>query len=332
MAGNSQRKGAIRATTKKVRTSGSGGTRQRGLEGKGPTPAAELRPGHVKQRKAALVAKKTEHGARTGDGRGGPRGAVRGRKDDAGPEIVVGRNSVLEALLGMVPVTVMHVGEGIEPDERVREAVNVAANRGIAMLDSPRPVLDRLAGVLPHQGLLLVVPPYEYAAPEEILQLATSAGQPPLLIATDHLTDPRNLGAIVRSAAAFGAHGVLVPDRRSAGVTAASWKASAGAIARVPVAKCTNLVRTLQAWQREGIVVVGLDGTAADALDSATAVDLTDGIALVIGNEGTGLSRLVRETCDVLVQIPMTSSTESLNASVAAGIAMYQIARARARG
>ena len=146
------------------------------------------------------------------------------------------------------------------------------------------------------------MPAYEYAHPDDLLALRR-AGQPPLVVALDGVTDPRNLGAVMRSAAAFGAHGVVVPDRRAAGVTATAWKASAGAAARVPVARATNLTRALEAYQDAGFFVVGLDAggaTAVDDLDVATGP-----LVLVVGSEGRGLSRLVRETCDVIASIPI---------------------------
>ena len=141
------------------------------------------------------------------------------------------------------------------------------------------------------------------------------------------MTDPRNLGAVVRSAAAFGAHGVVIPERRSAGMTAAAWKTSAGAAARIPIARATNLNRTLRAYADAGLTLVGLDG-AADT-DLAEVAELSGPLVLVIGSEGAGLSRLVREACHTLAAIPITATVESLNAGVAAGIALYEISRRR---
>ena len=147
------------------------------------------------------------------------------------------------------------------------------------------------------------------------------------MVALDSVTDPRNLGAVIRSASGFGAHGVLIPERRAAGMTAAAWKTSAGAAARVPVAQTVNLVRQLKAYQQAGCMVVGL---AADGEVSLPDLDLADGpLVVVVGSEGKGLSRLVSETCDQLVSVPMSSSLESLNAGVAAGVALYAIAQAR---
>ena len=168
---------------------------------------------------------------------------------------------------------------------------------------------------------------YEYAHPDDLLARAADAGELPLIAALDGVTDPRNLGAIARSAAAFGAHGVVVPSRRGAGVTAGAWKASAGALARIPVARAANLARALQSYREAGIFVAGLDAagdTAVRDLDLATAP-----LVLVTGSEGRGLSRIVTQACDVLIRIPITASTESLNAGVATGIALYEIATIR---
>jgi 23S rRNA (guanosine2251-2'-O)-methyltransferase len=178
-----------------------------------------------------------------------------------------------------------------------------------------------------HQGLAAKVPPYDYAHPDDLLDRAREAGDQPLIVALDSVTDPRNLGAVVRSAAGFGAHGVVVPERRAAGMTASAWKTSAGAAARVPVAMAGNLTRQLRSYQEAGCMVVGL---AADGELALPDLELADGpLVLVVGSEGEGLSRLVAETCDLSVSIPMASSLESLNAGVAAGIALYEVARRR---
>jgi len=245
-----------------------------------------------------------------------------------GSETVVGRNSVVEALRAGVPATALYVAERIDADDRVREAIKLAADRGLPLLESPRAELDRITSGAVHQGLGLQVPPYVYAYADDLVARATDAGQVPLIVALDGVTDPRNLGAIVRSAAAFGAHGVVVPDRRSAGMTAGAWKASAGAAARVPVARVTNLTRQLEAFRRAGFVVAGL---AADGMvDAADLQASVDPLVLVVGSEDQGLSRLVERSCDVLVKIPMGAGNESLNAGVAAGIVLYEVARHRA--
>jgi 23S rRNA (guanosine2251-2'-O)-methyltransferase len=211
----------------------------------------------------------------------------------------------------------------------VNESVKLAADRGVAVLEAGAAELDRLTGGALHQGMALRVRPYDYAHPDDLVARAERTGQLPLIVALDGVTDPRNLGAIVRSAAAFGAHGVVVPARRGAGVTAGAWKASAGALARLPVARAANLARALAAYRDAGIFVAGLDAagdTEIRDLDLATAP-----LALVIGSEGRGLSRIVSQACDVGVRIPIAERTESLNAGVAAGIALYEIATVRSR-
>lgn len=326
MAGNSRRRGAVRKDgTKKGAVVGSGGQRRRGLEGKGPTPPKEMRPGHQAYRKAALVAKKNA-GKPTGK-----RGAVAGNRrrpgDGETPETVLGRNPVLECLRAGVPATALQVVIGSTSDERVAEAVALAAESGISILELQRGELDRIAGGALHQGIALQVPPYEYAHPDELLEIAQDSGRPGLIAALDGVTDPRNLGAIVRSVGAFGGHGVLIPQRRAAGMTAVAWRTSAGTAARVAVARATNLTRTLREYATAGYMIAGLDAEGSVDLDH---FDLArDPLVLVIGSEGKGLSRLVKQTCDVTVSIPMAGPVESLNASVAAGVVLAEVARRR---
>ena len=325
MPGNSERRGAKRSPgSKKGQTVGSGGQRRKALKGKGPTPKAADRPSHPAHRRARTAANRTtgSAGRRTG-------GPSRTREAGSGPEWVVGRNPVVEALRAGVPATALWVAERIDSDDRVRESMKLAGQQGIALMEASRTELDRVAGGAHHQGLALQVPAYDYAHPDDLLAGSRTDGGVPLLIALDGVTDPRNLGAVLRSAAAFGAHGVVVPARRAAGVTASAWKVSAGAAARVPVARATNLTRTLQDYRKAGLYVVGLDGGAA--LDLADVELTTEPVVLVVGSEGKGLSRLVRETCDVVAAIPISAATESLNAGVAAGIALYEIAARRRR-
>lgn len=317
MAGNSQRRGAMRkAGTKKGMVVGSGGQRRRGLEGKKATPRAEDRPHHPAARRAAGKGK-----APAPPGSGGGRGVP------GTTETVAGRNAVVEALRASIPVKTLYVADRIDSDDRVREALKIAMGRGLPMLESPRSELDRLSGSAVHQGLVLTLPPYKYAHPDDLLTAAYEAGERPLVVALDGVTDPRNLGAVVRSAAAFGAHGVLVPQRRSAGMSAGAWKTSAGAAARIPVARATNLARALRAYQKAGLFIVGLDSSGETDISGAAALDQP--LCLVIGAEDTGMSRIVAQMCDVVGRIRIARSVESLNAGVAAGIALYEIARAR---
>ncbi|MGV9249789.1 23S rRNA (guanosine(2251)-2'-O)-methyltransferase RlmB [Streptomyces sp. NPDC003710] len=306
-----------RMSGKKGAQVGSGGKRRRGLEGKGPTPPAEMRKGHAKQRAAQAKARRAQ-------GRTQRRPGGKGSS-----ELVVGRNPVVEALREGVPASTLYVQQFIDNDERVREALQLVAERGgINLMEAPRPELDRMTGGLNHQGLVLQVPPYEYAHPEDLVDAAFDEGEDPLIVALDGVTDPRNLGAVVRSVSAFGGHGVVVPERRAAGMTAGAWKTSAGAAARTPVARATNLTRALEAYRKAGITVVGL---AADGDVELGDLEALEGpVAIVVGSEGKGLSRLVGETCDVRVRIPMPGGAESLNAGVAAGIVLYEAARRRA--
>ncbi len=254
-----------------------------------------------------------------------PPGGPRGRGADA-PETVVGRNPVVEALRAKVPATALYVALGMPADERVSEAVAVAGKAGIALLEMTRQQMDKMTGGALHQGLALQVPAYSYLHAEDLLARALQADAP-LLVALDGVTDPRNLGAVVRSAGAFGAQGVLVPERRSAGMTAAAWRTSAGAAARLPVARCTNLARTLKDYRSAGLLTVGL---AADGQVPLDDLDLaTSPLVLVVGSEGDGLGRLVTAACDLTVSVPMASGTESLNAGIAAAVVLAEVARRR---
>jgi 23S rRNA (guanosine2251-2'-O)-methyltransferase len=308
MAGNSQRRGAIRkAGSKKGPTVGSGGQGRRGLEGRGATPPAHMRPNHP-------AAKRTKAQARR---------PVK-RKDD-NVETVLGRNPVLECLRAGVPATALYVALGAQADERLTESVTRAADSGIAILEVPRTDLDRMTTNGLHQGIALQVPPYDYLHPDELLRRALQT-PPALLVALDNISDPRNLGAIVRTVAAFGGHGVLIPERRSASVTAVAWRTSAGAAARIPIARATNLTRTLKDWADHGLQLFGLDADGDTVVDD---LDASGPVVIVVGSEGKGLSRLVRQNCDAVVSIPMCGAGESLNASVAAGVVLAEVARQR---
>jgi len=311
MAGNSRRRGAVRKPgTKKGPTVGSGGQRRRGLEGRGATPPAHMRPYHP----AAKRLKEQQ------------RRPARSRLDDD-VETVLGRNPVLECLRAGVPATALYVALGAQADERLTESVTLAADSGIAILEVPRTDLDRMTPNGLHQGIALQVPPYEYIHPDDLLEIALDT-PPALLVALDNISDPRNLGAIVRSVAAFAGHGVLIPQRRSASVTAVAWRTSAGAAARIPIARATNLNRTLKDWADRGLQLVGLDAHGDTVLDD---LDAEGPLVVVVGSEGKGLSRLVRQNCDAVVSIPMAGPAESLNASVAAGVVLAEIARQRRR-
>ncbi len=315
MAGNSKRKGAVRkAGSKKGAVVGSGGQRRRGLEGRGATPKAVDRPYHPAAKRArAASADQAWRAKRT---------AV----VESGPEYVLGRNPVVECLRAGVPASALYVAVGAQSDERMTEAVTRASDAGISILEVGKHELDRMSTNGLHQGLALQVPPYRYAHPDDVMRDALISGSPPLLVALDNITDPRNLGAVIRSTAAFGGHGVVIPQRRSASITAVAWRTSAGAAARLPVAQAVNLTRTLRDWSREGVQLVGLDAGGDVTLDE---YDGTGPTVVVVGSEGKGLSRLVRESCDSILSIPIASSVESLNASVAAGVVLAEFARQR---
>ena len=316
MAGNSQRRGAMRKDgTKKGATVGSGGQRRAKLSGRGPTPKAEDRPHHPaarRQRAAQKRAASSKTGATTS--RGGSRRSQ--------GSLLMGRNPIVEALRADVPATGLYVQTKADADDRWREVLRIAVARSIPIMEVARPELDRMTDGGVHQGLVLTVPEYEYA---DLAEVENGT----LVVMLDGVTDPRNLGAIARSAAAFGADGIVIPTRRSVGVTASAWKSSAGALARIPVAQVTNTTRSLQSLQKAGFTVIGLTADADVALGSLDAGVLIDPVVIVIGAEGAGLSRLVSETCDWRVSIPMVGGNESLNASVAAGIVLQAVFAAR---
>ena len=317
MAGNSQRRGRTSGAGKKTATAGTGGKNRRSLAGRGATPPAEKRTGHPAQRRAQADARRRTERDRS-----------RQRAEET-PELLLGRNPVVEALRAAIPATALYVvtGDTARTVERIAEAVQLAGDRGLPLLEVGKAEFDRMSNGALHQGIGLQVPPYEYAHPDDLLGLAADSGRPPLVVAMDGVTDPRNLGAVVRSAAAFDAHGVVVPQRRSVGMTASAWRTSAGAAARLPVARAVNLARALGSYQDAGLMTVGLAGDGD--VDVHDFDGFADPLALVVGAEGAGLSRLVRERCDLVVRIPISRETESLNVSVAAGIALHQVAAAR---
>lgn len=324
---------------------GSGGKNRRALRGAGKTKRAEDRPWHksyagtdipegTRLKAARDVANKVANGK-------APRSAVagRGRAGEDGRstrpryDTVIGRNPVLEAFSVRMPFKALYVAATGAGDEKVRESIQLAADLGVPILEASRAELDRLAGGdTQHQGVLLQVRAYQYQHPADLLEQLLSSDDTPLVVALDGVTDPRNLGAVVRSAAAFGAQGVIVPERRSAGVSPGTWKASAGAVARVPVARATNLTQTLKAYSKAGFTVVGLAAEGTVGVDDVAGFEVGGPLVVVVGSEGKGLSRLVADSCDLLLSIPMTAATESLNAGVAASITLYEVARRRRAG
>lgn len=312
MAGNSQRRGAMRKGAKKKGASvGSGGQRKASLEGKGPTPKATERGHHPAAKKARKIAKDAP---RT---RASSKAASKTASKATG-DVVIGRNSVVEALRARIPATALYLQVRADPDDRWRESISLAREQGIPIFEGSRTDLDALAHLGLHQGLVLAVPEYEYAHLDDI-----ATGN--LLVMLDGITDTHNVGAIARSAAAFGAAGLVLPSRRSAGITASAWKASAGALSRLPVARVTNLRVALEELHTEGWMSIGLDAKAELSFKDIDQDVITDKVVIVIGSEGEGISRLLAQTCDFLVRIPMVHQQESLNASVAAGIALNSV-------
>ena len=306
MAGTAKPRGAARSSSKKGPTGGTGGKNKRRLEGKGPTPKAEDRPYHAAAKRKKAAEKKVSPRTRTG------------RSERPKGEIVSGRNAVLEALRASVPATELIVARSIDVDDRVAESLQLALHHQLPIREVHRAELEGINAN--SQGIILAIKPYQYSSFQEITE---RANHPIRIVALDGVTDPRNLGAIVRSAAAFGAAGVVMTERRAAAMTASAWKSSAGAAARLPVAQVTNMARTIDDAKKLGCFVIGLDGESDETLSGMKVAK--ENVMIVVGSEGKGLSRLVREKCDLVVSIPMRATTESLNASVATSIALFWV-------
>lgn len=239
-------------------------------------------------------------------------------------EIVYGRNSVGELLKADKPINkILFQAEGT--GTHYQELIELARSNKVPFQFVEKSALDRLTGHAKHQGVLAYSAPREYAEVEDILNLARSKGEDPFILVLDEIEDPHNLGALIRTVDAVGAHGVIIPKRRSVGLTATVSKTSAGAIEHVLVARVTNLVQTLEELKKEGCWIAGAEAGGAEAF----SLDLTGARVLVIGSEGKGISRLVRETCDVMVSLPMKGKINSLNASVAGSILLYEVLRQR---
>jgi len=318
---------------KKGPSKGTGGLGRKALEGRGPTPKAEDRAWHPAGKRNAAAERYAASGGKGKPGQrqtagGNPNRSARAKDNTTEVEVVTGRNSVLEALRAKIPASAFYIAQRVEMDDRVKEMLSLATNRGIPVLEVTRQELDRMAGYDGvHQGVAVKVPPYEYAHPQDLLEAVIDKGEVPLFVALDGITDPRNLGAIIRSTGAFGGHGIILPQRRSAGVNSAAWKTSAGAAARVPVALATNLTTQLKEFKKQGVFVLGLDGDGDVMLPELQLADRP--VVIVTGSEGKGLSRLVAETCDQIVSIPISAVTESLNAGIATSVALYQVSTIR---
>ena len=247
------------------------------------------------------------------------------RPDADADGIIEGRNAVIEALRAGTNIDKIYIMKG-ETDAALGHIAASARQAGIVVADADKRKLDNMSRTHAHQGVIAVAAVREYASVEDILQTAADKGEPPLLVICDELSDPHNLGAVLRTAECAGAHGVIIPKRRSAGLTAVVAKTSAGAVSHVPVARVANLPSLLKDLKKRGLWVFGAAAEAETVLYDA---DLKGPAAIVIGSEGAGMSRLVRETCDVLVSIPMRGKLNSLNASAAAAILLYEAVRQR---
>ncbi|MFV0399934.1 MAG: 23S rRNA (guanosine(2251)-2'-O)-methyltransferase RlmB [Oscillospiraceae bacterium] len=238
-------------------------------------------------------------------------------------DLVAGRNAVLELLKSGRPVECVYLQRGLEGS--VSRIAAMARERGIVVKEVAKAKLDYLVPGSPHQGVVAQTSESRYSELEDIFTLAGERGEPPFVILADGIEDPHNLGAIIRTAEAAGAHGIILPKRRSAGLTFVVTKASAGAVEHLPIVRVANLVATMKELKERGIwfYAADLEGTPWHAQD------YSGGVGLVVGAEGAGVSRLVRETCDFAVTLPMRGKIQSLNASVAAGIVMYEIAKQR---
>ena len=242
-------------------------------------------------------------------------------------DLIEGRNAVLEALRAGRSIDKLYLAKG-ETDKTLAHIAARARAAGVVVVEADRRKLDALSAstTKAHQGVVAVAAVKEYCSLADILRVAEERGEPPFVLVCDEISDPHNLGAILRSAECVGAHGVVIPKRRSAGVTGIVDKTSAGAAEHVPVARVPNLPAALRELQERGLWIYG---TAADGPADLWHTDFTGPLALVIGSEGEGMGRLVREHCDFLVRIPLRGKLDSLNASAAAGILMYEVLRQR---
>lgn len=249
----------------------------------------------------------------------------RGLSDAIADGVIEGRNAVIEALRTGTTIDKIYLLKG-ETDAALGHIASTARSRGIVVVDADRRKLDGMSRTHSHQGVIALCAVREYVTPDEILRLAREKGETPLVVVCDELTDPHNLGAVIRTAECAGAHGVIIPKRRSAGITAIVAKTSAGAVSHLPVARVANIPALLKELKDEGLWIFGADATGDRTLYDA---DLKGAAAIVIGSEGDGMGRLVRENCDFLVRIPMHGKINSLNASAAAAILLYEAVRQR---
>ncbi|WP_347548109.1 23S rRNA (guanosine(2251)-2'-O)-methyltransferase RlmB [Pseudalkalibacillus hwajinpoensis] len=240
-------------------------------------------------------------------------------------EFIVGRNAVLEALRSGHEINKIWINEGSQKGP-LQTLIQKAKEQNVLVQFVPKRKLEQLSGESNHQGVVASIAAYEYADIEDLFKKAEEAGQPPLFLILDEIEDPHNLGSILRTADSAGAHGVIIPKRRAVGLTSTVAKSSTGAIEYIPVARVTNLARTMDELKERGIWFVGTDAKGGQDYREA---DYDMGIGLVIGSEGKGMGRLIKDKCDFLVSLPMAGKVTSLNASVAAGLMMYEVYRQR---
>ena len=246
------------------------------------------------------------------------------KRDKHNDDVIAGRNAVYEALKSGRPVDSVLIAKG-NTGGPVGRIVSLCREKGVTIKDVSPAKLDALCAGLNHQGVAAIAAAHEYLTVEDILKRAEKKKEPPFIIIADEINDPHNLGAIIRTAEAAGAHGIIIPKRGAVGLTAAVGKASCGALEYMPVARVSNLVSTVEELKKMNIWIYGAEMSGQPYYQT----DFSGACALVIGSEGFGISRLLREKCDFLVSLPMRGKIESLNASVAAGILMYEIVRRR---
>ena len=246
-------------------------------------------------------------------------------REEAPENMLEGRNAVTEALSAGRTIDKLFVADG-DTDRALARICAMAKQAGAVVVPTDRRKLDYMSATGAHQGVIAMVAAHDYASIDDILKKAQDAGEPPLIVICDELSDPHNLGAIIRTAECAGAHGIIIPKRRSVGLTAVVGKASAGALEYMPVARVSNITAAIDTLKKAGVWVYG---TAAEGDTTLYRADLKSAAAIVIGNEGEGMSRLVSERCDFKVSIPMKGSISSLNASAAAAIMLYEAVRQR---
>ena len=247
------------------------------------------------------------------------------QRDAEADGVIEGRNAVIEALRAGTAIDKIYLAKG-DTDSALGHIANTARANGVVVVNADRRKLDEMSRTHAHQGVIAVAAVREYASVEDLLSAAREREEPPLIVVCDELSDPHNLGAVIRTAECAGAHGVVIPKRRSAGLTAIVAKTSAGAVSHIPVARVPNLTALMKELQKRGVWIFGAEMNGTTSLYEA---DLKGPAAIVIGSEGSGMSRLVAETCDFTVSIPMKGKINSLNASAAAAILLYEAVRQR---